>query len=136
MLCYFFWVIPLRLNFKCRRFGTLCLFHLHRWCKQEDSVVCFLLGNSQRLKFICRRFGTLRPFHLHRQVCVCTHIYLPMKMERTECSETSAYKLQTRGITQKKAYNIQDTAKVRNQEDSAYTTYADGTDRVFRNVRS
>jgi len=26
----FFWVIPLRLNFICRRFGTLCLFHRHR----------------------------------------------------------------------------------------------------------
>ena len=29
-----------------------------------------------------------------------------MKMEKTECSETSAYKLQSRVITQKKAYNI------------------------------
>jgi hypothetical protein len=26
----FFWVIPRRLNFICRRFGTLCLFHLYR----------------------------------------------------------------------------------------------------------
>ena len=26
----FFWVIPRRLNFICRRFGTLCLFFLHR----------------------------------------------------------------------------------------------------------
>jgi len=26
----FFWVITRRLEFKCRRFGTLCLFHLHR----------------------------------------------------------------------------------------------------------
>ena len=26
----FFWVIPRRLNFICRRFETLCLFHLHR----------------------------------------------------------------------------------------------------------
>ena len=26
-----------------------------------------------------------------------THIYLPMKMEQTKCSETSAYKLQTPG---------------------------------------
>jgi len=26
----FFWVIPRRLNFICRRFGTRCLFHLHR----------------------------------------------------------------------------------------------------------
>ena len=25
------------------------------------------------------------------------HIYLPMKMEQTECSETSAYKIQTPG---------------------------------------
>ena len=39
-----------------------------------------------------------------------------MKMEQTECSETSAYKLQTPGITQKKAYNIQNTAKTWNQE--------------------
>jgi hypothetical protein len=27
----FFWVISRRLNFICRRFKTLCLFHLHRW---------------------------------------------------------------------------------------------------------
>jgi len=40
-----------------------------------------------------------------------THIYLPLKMEKTECSETSAYKLQTPVITQKKAYNIQNKAK-------------------------
>ena len=30
MLYAFFWVIPRRLNFICRHFGTLCLFHLHR----------------------------------------------------------------------------------------------------------
>jgi hypothetical protein len=30
MLYVFFWVIPRRLNFICQRFGTLCLFHLHR----------------------------------------------------------------------------------------------------------
>jgi hypothetical protein len=29
-----------------------------------------------------------------------------MKMEQTECSEMLAYKIQTPGITQKKAYNI------------------------------
>jgi hypothetical protein len=28
-LCVFFWLIPRRLNFICRRFGTLCLLHLH-----------------------------------------------------------------------------------------------------------
>jgi len=30
MLYAFFWVIPRRLNFICRRFGTPCLSHLHR----------------------------------------------------------------------------------------------------------
>ena len=30
LLYVFFWVIPRRLNFICRRFGTLCLFHRHR----------------------------------------------------------------------------------------------------------
>ena len=30
MLYVFFWVILRRLNFICRHFGTLCLFHLHR----------------------------------------------------------------------------------------------------------
>ena len=43
-------------------------------------------------------------------------MYLPMKMEQTECSETSAYKLQGRIITQKKAYNLQNMAKAWNQE--------------------
>jgi len=31
-----FWVIPRRLNFMCRRFGTHFLFHLHRPCEQEE----------------------------------------------------------------------------------------------------
>jgi len=30
LLYVFFWVIPRHLNFICRCFGTLCLFHLHR----------------------------------------------------------------------------------------------------------
>ena len=53
----FFWVIPRRMNFICRRFGTLCLFHLHR------QVV----------------------------------VELPAYEDGTECSETSAYKIQTPG---------------------------------------
>jgi hypothetical protein len=42
MLYAFFWVIPRRLNFICRHFGTLCLFHLHRQVgvpmKMEQTV--------------------------------------------------------------------------------------------------
>jgi len=30
MLYAFIWVIPQRLKFICRHFGTLCLFHLYR----------------------------------------------------------------------------------------------------------
>jgi len=62
----FFWVIPQRLNFICRRFGTLCLFHLHR------------------------RVGT----------------YLPVKMEKAECSWTSAYKFQTPGNYPKESVKL------------------------------
>jgi hypothetical protein len=28
MMCSFFWVIPRRLNFVCRRFGTLCFIFI------------------------------------------------------------------------------------------------------------
>ena len=55
----------------------------------------FIWVIPRRLNFICRRFGTLCLFHLYRQVGVDT--YLSIKMEQTECSETSAYKIQTRG---------------------------------------
>ena len=37
MLYAFFWVIPRRLNFICRRFGTLCLFHLHRRISMKND---------------------------------------------------------------------------------------------------
>ena len=39
-----------------------------------------------------------------------------MKIEQKECSETSAYKIQTPGIYSEEAYNIQNRAKVWNQE--------------------
>ena len=87
------------------------------------NVLCFLLGNSPASKFYMPTFrNTL--FHLRRQVGVknelhsfftptcprrwnresvskrrhikyIIHTHLPMKIEHTECSETSAYKIQT-----------------------------------------
>jgi len=45
-------------------------------------------------------YATFEPnlFRFHFSFLVhSTHTYLPMKMEQTECSETSAYKLQTLG---------------------------------------
>ena len=57
MLYVFFWVISQRLNFICRRFGTLCLFHLHRQVGKEwlhlrmviyvtscDGDICYILS--------------------------------------------------------------------------------------------
>jgi hypothetical protein len=35
MLYAFFWVIPRRLNFVCRRFGTLCAIFIGRWLTQK-----------------------------------------------------------------------------------------------------
>jgi hypothetical protein len=38
----FFWAIPRRLNFICRRFGTLCLFHLHRKVGIHCIILCII----------------------------------------------------------------------------------------------
>jgi hypothetical protein len=62
MLYAFFWVIPRRLNFIYRRFETLCPFHLHRQVGVKNNC--------------------------HDTIIL--HTYTPMKMEQTECSETSA----------------------------------------------
>jgi hypothetical protein len=63
------------------------------------------------LKFIYQRFGTLCLFHL----CWRVGTYPPMKMG--QCVPKRWYiNFRSRGITQKKAYNIQNTAKVWNQE--------------------
>jgi hypothetical protein len=44
----FFWVIPRCLEFKCRRFGTLCQFHLHR----QVAVSRMKLGISNFLVLV------------------------------------------------------------------------------------
>ena len=90
------WVISRRLNFICRRFGTLCLFHLHghrlNFIYRRFGTLCLFHVHGHCLNFIYRRFGTLCLFHVHGQVVWST--YLPMKMEY-ECSETSTYKIKT-----------------------------------------
>ena len=59
-------------------FQTFALFRM---------LYSFLLAIHRRLYFMCWRFGTLSLFHLPPL----------MKLEQTECSETSAYKIQTPG---------------------------------------
>jgi len=70
-------------------FQKFCLFHLHR-----------------RLNSICQRFGTLWLFHLRT--------YLLMKTEQS-VRKSWRIKFRSRGITQKKTYNIQNKAKFLNQ---------------------
>ena len=55
------------------------------------NVVCSLLGDSLASEFYMPKFRNIL-FHLHRQVGACR-----TEMEQTECSETSAYKIQTPG---------------------------------------
>jgi hypothetical protein len=59
------------------------------------------------VKFIHQRFENLRLFYLYRRVDMMLHIYPPMEMERTECSETLAYKLQKPVNHPEKAYKLQ-----------------------------
>ena len=83
MLYAFFWVIPWRLNFICRRFGTL--FHLHRQVGMKNTN----LPTKMEQNVPKRRHIKFR----HRQVGMKNN-YLSMKVEQAECSATSAYKIQ------------------------------------------
>jgi len=68
-----------------------------------------------------KRFGSSQTFsHINTPTFSNLDIlltYPPMKTERTECTEMSAHKIQTPGnYPEEKAYKIQNTAKVWNQE--------------------
>jgi hypothetical protein len=77
------------------------------------NVVCFLLGNSPASEFYIPTFrNTL--FHLHRRIP-----FIPIRLwrwNRQSVPKRRHIKFRRRGITQKKAYNIQNTVKVWNQE--------------------
>jgi hypothetical protein len=73
----FFWVIPRSLYFMCRCFGTLCLFHLHKRC----WGIC--RGKGVWLKNI---FDSLNP--------VIIFSAYTAHEDGTECSKTSAHKIQ------------------------------------------
>jgi len=73
---------------------------------ETEMSYAFFWLIPRHLNFICQPFGTLRLFHLHRP---------PVKMEQS-VPKRWHIKFRRRGITLKKAYKIQNTAKVWNQE--------------------
>ena len=76
------------------------------------KLYAFFWVIPRHLNFICRRFGTLCQFHLHRQIGV------EWRWNRHSVPKRRHIKFRRRGITQKKKYNIQNTAKVWNKKSS------------------
>ena len=100
----FFWVVPQRLNYICRRFGTLYMFHLrHAPYIPHPSATCFCLRTTPYLSppFLSASAISKSNLFLYNTPTVLssshTSHHLPMKMEQIECSETSAYIIQTPG---------------------------------------
>jgi hypothetical protein len=68
-------------------------------------VLCALQTKSANHQLECktvsdsvvRKITNFYLLYAFRQVGVCMHAYLPVKMEQTECSKTSAYILQMPG---------------------------------------
>jgi len=90
----------------CRKVIIVTICHL---------LFVFFWVIPRRLKFIRRRFGKLCLFHLHRQVVACRILHAPTclwKWNRQSVSKRRHIKFRRRGITQKKANNIQDTANI------------------------
>jgi len=90
MLYAFFWLIPRRLNFICRRYGTLYLFHLHRQVsmerfrtyppmKMEQSV-----PKRRHMKFRLRGSSQKKAYNRNREVVPSTlqETALPQKRRR------------------------------------------------------
>ena len=92
----FFWVIPRRLNFICRRFGTLCSIFMGRYVRVEWTGLGTCLGILYGERFGSEMVWAIRTEgdRVHS-----TRTYLPKKMERRHI------KFRLRGITQNKAYN-------------------------------
>jgi len=103
MLYVFFWAIFRRLNFICRRFGTLCLFHLHRRVGRKDDwgreFWSIYTGNAYRF----RLFSSQTFFRINTptfSTAVILHTY------RTDSVPKRRYiKFRRRRINQMKAYN-------------------------------
>lgn len=87
----FFWVNPWRLNFTYLRCGTPCLFHLHRWCTQEEFFpltppmkIKQCVPKRRHAKFrsqgITKRKNTTSPLFVHAKVASKYKIWIWVKV--------------------------------------------------------
>ena len=77
--CAFFWVIPRRVKFMCRRFGTHCLFHLWRPMKMGQSV-------PKRRHINFWRWGiTQKKAHENILLCVLFYFFNITHLKRWHC---------------------------------------------------
>ena len=79
MLYAFFWVIPWRLNFICRRFGTLCLFHLHRQVGARTYLPMKMeqiVPKRRHIKFSCRGITQKKAFNSRSVIYFQTATFL------------------------------------------------------------
>ena len=114
MFYAFFWVIPRRLNFKCRRFGTLCLFRLHRqvgasrdpsqlvsvlWTAPNLSPSVLMAQANSETNLFPYNTSNMPPaeFILHAPTCI-------WRWNRQSVPKRLHLKFRRPGITQKKAY--------------------------------
>jgi len=122
LLYAFFWVIPRRPNFICRRFGTHCSIFIGRWVWSTTRFEkCWGIYTGKGLArkwlepnlFLCK----------YPNICQTYSCFIPTCLWRwnRQCVPKRRHiKFRRRGITQKKAYNIQNMAKVWNQEPRNY----------------
>jgi len=88
-------------------------------------LYAFFWVMPRHLNFICWRFATLCLFHLRRQVGMKKFFILTCLWRWNGWSVPKHQHIKSRcwGITQKKAYTIQNMAKVWNQGSSSFTFY-------------
>jgi len=137
LLYVFFWVIPRRLNFICRRFGTLCSIFIGR------SLVLLLSSQNPPIRFFFYEqtdgVATGSPLSpvianffmedfekktIEQGTCL-------WRWNRQSVPKRRHIKFRRQGITKKKTYNIQNKAKVWNQEAHFVLTYNESCDLVI-----
>ena len=111
MLYAFFWVIPRRLNFICRRFGALCLFHLHRQVGMKYGWIWEMLEYLYRKRF-GSKIAIFEPnlsLYKYSNISQIQPYFIPTclwRWNRQSAPKLRHIKFRHRGITQKEAHNI------------------------------